>query len=308
MLRTRPFRERHYMTQFAPVLLLGPGRGGTTLLYKLLALHPQIAFISNYDTHPVGRSLAGPLCRLTSSAIALKHAAWFADNGQAYVPKRAFLKKLIPAPVEGEIVYRKCGLTLDEYSGDTNLTTTDRLRSTFAGLQGRHGGAALLLKRTANNRRIPALLTAFPDSKFIVLWRDGRAVTASLLNVEWWLDHQVWWADGQTPRQLGQDRAGMVRLAAQNWIQEVDSIRRGLEHVSSDRMVHVRYEDLLSKPQQTLSCLLGHIGLQSTSEFADAIDTLGLRPPGESWRRTLSLDEQAIAENVCKQHLKSLGY
>ena len=296
------------MTQFAPILLLGPGRGGTTLLYKLLALHPQVAFISNYDTHPIGRSLAGPLCRLTSRAIALKQAAWFENNGQAYVPKRAFLKKWIPAPVEGENVYRKCGLTLDEYSGDTNQATTDCLRNTFADLQGRHGGAVLLLKRTANNRRIPALLTAFPESRCIVLWRDGRAVTASLLNVDWWMDHQVWWANSQSPRQMGLDRAGMVRLAAQNWVQEVDSIRRGLAHARSGQQIHVRYEDLLSKPQQTLSYLFGHIGLQLPTEFTDAIGTLGLRPAGESWRRTLSIDEQAIVGAVSEQHLKSLGY
>ena len=32
----------------APVFLLGPARSGTSLLYKLLCLHRDVAFISNY--------------------------------------------------------------------------------------------------------------------------------------------------------------------------------------------------------------------------------------------------------------------
>jgi hypothetical protein len=54
--------------------------------------------------------------------------------------------------------------------------------------------------------------------------------------------------------------------------------------------------------------LLRHIGLQPTSEFVDAIDTVGLRPAGENWRRALSLEEQGVVETVCEQHLKLLGY
>jgi hypothetical protein len=40
-----------------PILLLGPGRGGTTLLYKILSLHRDAAFVSNFDTHQFARFL-----------------------------------------------------------------------------------------------------------------------------------------------------------------------------------------------------------------------------------------------------------
>jgi hypothetical protein len=278
------------------------------LLYKLLALHPQVAFVSNYDAHSFGRHLAGPLCRLTSHAISLKKTAWFEQDGQAYVPERALLKRWIPAPVEGEPVYRECGLTLDEYASETSPKTADLLQDTFADLQRKHGGEVLLLKRTANNRRIPALMAAFAACRCIVLWRDGRAVTTSLLNVHWWPDHKVWWAGGRSPRQMGLDQRGMVSLAARNWVQEVDAIRRGLEFVDPDRQIHVRYEDLLRDPEATLVGLLRHMGVPHDAKHLEAVRSIGLRPDGEGWRRALSTEDQSIVHEVARQHLESLGY
>ena len=37
------------MTGARVAFLVGAGRSGTTLLYKLLCLHPQVAYISNYE-------------------------------------------------------------------------------------------------------------------------------------------------------------------------------------------------------------------------------------------------------------------
>ena len=56
----------------------------------------------------------------------------------------------------------------------------DRLRTAFARVQASAGGDCLVSKRIANNRRIPVLVEAFPDARFVNLVRDGRAVAYSL--------------------------------------------------------------------------------------------------------------------------------
>jgi hypothetical protein len=296
------------MNEFKPVLLLGPGRGGTTLLYKLLALHPKVAFISNYHVRPLTGPISGPIVSLTRRASSLKRAAWFATDGQAYLPRRRFLKRLVPAPVEGEELYAKCGLTLSEQLTSPNDVTLGRLRRVFHGIQRSQGGDVLLLKRTANNRRIPALLAAFPHCKILVLWRDGRAVTASLLAVNWWLDHKVWWSNNQTPRDMNLDRSGMVELAARNWAMEVEAIHRGLRGVSPSQQFHLRYEDLIAHPDAILTRALAFIGLSPTGEFRHMIQSLAIGPSQERWRIQFSEGEQATVQRIAGKHLMGLGY
>ena len=91
--------------------LVGAGRSGTTLLHKLLCLHPQIAYISNYENRfswfPDG--LAG---RAIAGRLEGKLNAWFDKGGNAYFVKRPWLKKLFPTPHEGESVFASCGIPL----------------------------------------------------------------------------------------------------------------------------------------------------------------------------------------------------
>jgi len=215
---------------------------------------------------------------------------------------------MVPAPVEGEALYSKCGLSLSEQRSSPELATLGRLRQVFSEIQRRQSGDVLFLKRTANNRRVPVLLSAFPDCKILVLWRDGRAVTASLMAVAWWLDHKVWWADNQTPREMKLDRLGTVELAARNWVMEVEAIHRGLEGVPPGQQHYLRYEDLIAHPDATLTTAMAFIGLSPDNEYQRTIQSLGLRPRLESWRTQLGESEQAVVERIAGKHLINLGY
>ncbi len=59
------------------VFLVGAGRSGTTLLYKLLALHPGIRVITNYDVHFGHWSPAGLIMRLTGRFPSIRKSLWF---------------------------------------------------------------------------------------------------------------------------------------------------------------------------------------------------------------------------------------
>src|SRR5688572_32624960 len=138
------------MCALKPILLLGPGRGGTTLLYKLLSLHRDAAFVSNFDTRLSGRLLARPALALSRTSPELRKWAWFSAEGQAYLRSRSPLKRIVPAPVEGEVLYTSSGITRDEYADSGAAETHQALRGVCTAIQRRHRGKVLLLKRTAN--------------------------------------------------------------------------------------------------------------------------------------------------------------
>jgi hypothetical protein len=238
----------------------------------------------------------------------LRQWAWFSREGQAYLDRRSPLKRIVPAPVEGEELYASCGVTRDEYVDAGDEETREALRTTFSSVQKRHRGKVLLLKRTANNRRIPLLYSAFPECKTIVLWRDGRAVTSSLLQVHWWLDHRVWWAGGRTPRQMHLNRQESVEAAATNWVREVEAIEAGLARSEKRPVMHVHYEDMLAKPSEIIASLLEFIGLGVTSEYLRQLRSLGLRPATDQWRSSMTAAEIALIERIGGSHLQRLSY
>jgi hypothetical protein len=296
------------MESLRPILLLGPGRGGTTLLYKALSLHRDAAFVSNFDTRASTRPFTSCALAISRHNPELRRRAWFSAEGQAYLRSRSLLQSIVPAPVEGEALYASCGVTLNEYRDSGDESTRNALRATFARVQKRHRGKVLLLKRTANNRRIPLLHAAFPECRTIVLWRDGRAVTASLLDVHWWLDHPVWWADGRTPREMNLGRMENLELAATNWVREVDAIESGLSRAEKRPVVQVRYEELLAKPRETIASLLEFIGLQVTGDYLTQLRSLNLNQASERWRSAFTAAEIRLVERIGRSHLQRLSY
>ncbi|MCI0628871.1 MAG: sulfotransferase [Acidobacteria bacterium] len=291
-----------------PVFLLGPGRSGTTLLYKLLCLHPDAAFISNYDTHVVAQPFLNVASAITRLSSGVRRRAWFSAEGQAYLTKRPLLHRLVPMPVEGEVIYRACGLKLDGNLSPVDGETRKRLRLRFSQIQNRHRACALILKRTANNRRIPSLDSAFPEAKFIVIWRDGRAVAQSLTKVNWWLDHRIWWAGDKTPRELRLDCQGMLELAARNWLEEVTVIERGLAKVEPTKVLVVRFEALLERPEEIVASILRFSEQEISSRFLSEVRQIGLRPGGEHWKSTLLPAEISAIERIQSSHLRILSY
>jgi hypothetical protein len=291
-----------------PLFILGPGRSGTTLLYKLLCLHPDVAFISNYDTHRLSRPFAKIALAVSHLGPATRRRAWFSAEGQAYLAKRALLHRLVPMPVEGEAVYQACGLTLNETLEPVDEEIRARLRARFSRVQRRHPAGMLVLKRTANNRRIPALDSSFPEAKYVVIWRDGRAVALSLTQVHWWLDNHVWWAGGKRPRDMNLDRQGMLELAATNWLQEVMAIKRGLATVAPARVLTVRYEALVENLEKTVASILEFCGQRVPPELLGEISSIGLRPGGKPWKLKLSAREISAIEQIQSAQLRDLSY
>ncbi len=287
--------------------LVGAGRSGTTLLYKLLCLHPDIAYISNYENRfkwiPDGLA-AG----LISTRINTKIDAWFNVRGNAYFTKRPWAKKIFPTPHEGESVYKSCGMPLRYWPGyKPNDAMQERLRSRFRNIITGANAQIFLSKRTANNRRITQLQSIFPNAQYIHLIRDGREVAHSLSSVEWWNSHTVWW-DGRTALQMEQAGEKRLVICAKNWAYEMKELRKQLSVIPNKQLLELRFENLLNNPIDILESTLDFLGLSMTLELRDAINSLKLSRSSPAWSDQWTTADLACVLQEQKLLLSELGY
>lgn len=266
--------------------LLGAGRSGTTLLYKILSAHREVAYLSNYlNRFPEWPSLAN-LQRLLNKFPEYKRKAWFQEQGGAYFNgSRRKILSIVPTPSECEPLYASCGIPLS-LVGDYSLLphTGNCLRERFEHILQASGAQVLLSKRTANNRRLSILKQIFPNAKYIHLIRDGRSVAYSLLHVKWWNDHILYWT-GKSPRQMTAEGADPIELAAQNWVEEMQSLERGIALIQRNQLLEIQYDELLKDPHGQLKHILNFMGVtpQADAMFWEIIESLHLSPRQEAW-------------------------
>jgi hypothetical protein len=293
------------------VFLVGPARSGSSLLYKALCLHREVGYVSNWVRRfPAVPALAG-LNRVSRALPDARRQVWFGggDNAYVYGGSRSIGQRTFPMPVEGEPVFRRCGIT--DTPGGTDgrrPADLDRLRRVFDQVLRAGGGAVLVNKRIANNLRIPLLAQAFPDARFVFLVRDGRAVAHSLSRVDWWEDSTVWWYGG-TPRQWAEQGGDPWELCARHWVEELREVEDGLATaVPAERRFDVRYEDFLRNPLDTLRTVGDFAGLRPDPGWMRELERLSFPDRTESWRRHLA---PAVADRISflqQGSLQEYGY
>jgi len=292
-----------------PAFIVGPARSGTSLLYKALCLHPDVAYISNWAARYPALPAMALLNRFARSLPARRRAAWFADGANAYVygSSRSFIERAFPTPVEGEPVYARAGVDRPGGPGSRDVAPAAALPRAFAAVTRYGGGSVLVSKRIANNLRIPLLSGVFPSARFVVLVRDGRAVAASLAKVDWWPDSFVWWYGG-TPHRWAAEGRDPWEICARNWVEELDEIERGLEGVPAALVLRLRYEELVAEPLPTLGRVAGFLGLAADEGWRRSLGGLSFPDRNDSWRRSLEPPVIERIETIQREVLDRHGY
>lgn len=293
-----------------PVFILGAPRSGTSLLYKILCLHPDVAWISNWNRLAPSIPELGALSRVSRHLPARRRAVWFGADSNAYVygHRRPLADRLFPMPVEGEPVFVHCGLAEEVRSFDEiAATSVNGLRRTFDRLQRSCGGSTVVSKRIANNHRVPALLAAFPDARFIHLVRDGRVVAPSLRKVDWWPNCVVRWY-GDTPTAWEESGRDPWEVAAREWVEELRAIERGLELVSSHQVLTVHYETIMSQPVDSLDEIASFAGLTLAPEWHAELAALELSVRSDVANGCPAPDALARVEQWQRPLLQQYGY
>jgi hypothetical protein len=288
------------------VFLVGAGRSGTTLLYKLLALHPRVRVITNYDVHFGRFSPAGTVLKLAHRFPQVARSVWFSTGGAAHFQHG--YRRFFPMPVEGEPVYAGCGVPLGS-TNDERLPSdvAECLRKTFDRFERSPGASVFITKRTANNRRLNWLREAFPDARYIHLVRDGRDVAHSLSKVRFWKTHNVWW-DGRKPGEMEADGWDPLQICGRNWAEDVLAAEKGLEGLPAGRCLTLSYESLLQQWEETLSSVCDFLQLEDSQPFLDAVRALDIQWRTPKWHKLWTPEQVAVVESEQRDLLLKYGY
>lgn len=293
-----------------PVFIIGAGRSGTTLLYKLLCLNDNFAWVSHYMEKFPNVILLSVLNRINTKLIKLNLYSWFSKNSNAFYSDRELLKKIFPTPAEGEAIYQKAGF---ETFPDDNWKLDDKKKDDFRSLLRKitsyQGKEYFLSKRTANNRRIDQLLQCFPDAKFIHVIRDGRAVAYSLTKVKWWDHHQIWWMDKKKPYELRRNSISDIELAAKNWVEELKCINSGIKKIDANNIITIKYEDFVEDPFNNILKIFNYIGMKPKHRWLKLIKkNVKTYNRNRLWEVNLNNDEKELVIEIQFNTLKKLNY
>jgi hypothetical protein len=173
----------------------------------------------------------------------------------------------------------------------------------YAAHIGKQGATIWVDHTPANIRYACVLLRLFPDARMIHVVRDGRAVAASIMPLDW--------------------GPNTVIRAAPWWVEKV---AYGLAVESlwpPDRIVRVRYEDLVSNTEAALMTLCEHLGIDYQPSMAEATGfarptytssqhaLIGKRPTPRrvsAWKSELSPRQVEVFEYLTHDFLAYLGY
>ena len=144
----------------------------------------------------------------------------------------------------------------------------------------------------------------YPNAKVVHIVRDGRDVASSIINAR--MGPKTYFA------------------AAKMWCDYLDGIEKIKQDCPTDDFVEIRYEDLLSDPEENLQKICTTLGVEYSEKMlkffeknasyqTDATNLENLNKPliasnKEKWRKNLSDRNLQEFETVAGQHLSAYGF
>lgn len=270
-----------------PFFIIGSGRSGTTLLRLVLAAH---------------------------SRITIPPETWFLIPLSEQLP---LLDVLTPEQVEQaiEIIvnhYRWPDLDIEadelarqarELARPTIRTIADLIYDELA----ERAGVPRWGDKTPPYAKIaPQIVELFPDAQFIHLVRDGRDVSVSMYRKQWW---GRWLIENTS-----------------EWRESMGWMKRNREVIDPERILEVRYEDLVLDTEGTARRVCEFLGEDFEPAMLSWQETVAQKVPGREmnihqklhkppspddtyrWKRELAAPRVFMVEAYLREQLVQEGY
>jgi omega-hydroxy-beta-dihydromenaquinone-9 sulfotransferase len=264
-------------SEIHPTYVYGAAHSGTTILYKLLALHPDFAWFSQFSHRrgaiPSRRSI--PLAHVADRALrSVRTHDWHKE-------KRPVARYVVPRPGEAH------GILLYAVAAPTRAEAASRLRWLVDEECRLWSRTAFVAKPLPMMGHLDVLEAAHGNARLIHIVRDGRAVAASLKD--------KFMRSGESSRE-GVDQA------ASRWLDVLGEVERLQMPV-----LVLRYEDLCADVHGCLRRALAHAGVDPDAFPFSGIPT-ELTATNERRIRQLSDEELEAVQAAQATALRSFGY
>jgi hypothetical protein len=267
-----------------PIFVLGAQRSGTTLVRLILNAHPLIAI-------PEEATFLMPfLCR---KCLKGRITGTRLQNLVAYLRLNPQFRLWN---------YDNSGF-LNELAGSRGISLRELVEGLFGSYCRSEGKAVWGDKTPSFFRKVDILSELFPEAKFIHIVRDGRDVFESWRRID--------------------PTKGNPAVTALDWSYKIWRIERSLRNVPEERKITVRYEDLLSDPENTVKALCRLIGVAYYEAMLDFHKTsrkyVGAhhsnliftpldRKNSAKWKATMNPRDARVFGFLSNHALKKLGY
>jgi len=286
-------------------MVLGTGRGGTTLFLEMLGEHPDLAWFSNF-THRAKKELFYPLAALSR----IREIPWLGD----VLP---YNWKIRPKPREANDLYAVLShgvfnqpRTLKAEDADERQIKYWR-KAVRAHL--RWQGKPRFLNKHTGFPRTDYLRQIFSDGHFIHVIRDGRAVANSYVNVPFWdgtLEGCWHWGEipGDFRTEFENSGREPVVLAGILWKFLMAKILESWQRIPSSQKMEVNYSEFVKNPSETMEQVLQFGGLSDSTKFQNRIAKIKVHNADMKWEQDLDSRQKDLLMQTIGKELESYGF
>jgi len=241
--------------------LVGTGRCGTTMFRKLLSFHPDL-YVPR-ETHWI------PILYNSFGLQKIPHAEIFRFLDQVYMAKgRTAIERILKTEGLDRSTFRKALTSRLSPSGEDTIAG---FMNTFYSFIAERNGASLWGDKTPDyGLCMSTLQNIWPDAKFVHIYRDGRDAAISMSKVlsfrllaAWEINH--WYAIAYNKQYEQRMSAAMSSLPIEKffelWKSRLSRIFDERNRVKKENYMEIRYEHLLSSPQEILAQVSGFLNL-----------------------------------------------
>ena len=275
--------------KLAPIFIVGVEHSGTTILYRILAQHPEIAWFSQYS--------------LRSGEIPGRRKVplndWINRIGRKTLPttwRKSFkgIYKLIPTPMEPHQIWNHLlpGQQMFFTTKDCNSGVFSKIIYTCQMELNDWQKPHLIIKLPRLSRAVLLLNAVFPDAFFVHIIRDGKAVALSN-------QHKF----ARSP--LG--AVSSLRLSCGYWRDVVNHLLEAQKRIGESRFLLTKYEHLCEDVKGTLSRICEFCHVPYAAQFFRNVPQF-LKVTNDRWYTDASIEERQLINEILSPTLEEVGY